>query len=753
MKNFYYCIVFVLFALSANSQTINIPDANLKAKLLEASEENGIARDIDQNYITVDTNGNNEVELSEALTVYHLFVGLSEISTMSGIENFTNLQTLECSSNLISSLNITALTNLVDLSCSSNPLGTLNLTGLSNLQYLVCADANLTTLDLSDSPEMVHFEASYNNLTSVDITGLTLLKEFIAAENNLTSLDFTGMTMLEFIDVEANQLTSLDVSGCIALVYLQADFNQLTSLDISDSNPEIVSVNDNLLEILIIKNGVDNSDSFINFANNNLEYVCVDEDELEAYVEIVEFYGYSNVSINTYCTFEPGGTYYTVDGINRLDTNNDGCSVTDPVYPHLRFEINNGSSGTFIADESGAFSMALPEGSYTITPIIENPSYFAVTPASVPIQFPSMSGNVTQDFCVIPTGTHPDLEVTLVPLTASVPGFDTQYLIIYRNKGNQLQSGTITMNFADEYLDFLESNPATEEAGGTLIWGFINLYPSETREILVSFNINTPTDTPPVQNDDELQFSVAITTEMTDETPEDNIMLYNDIVVGSFDPNDKVCLQGPVVSPSTAGDFVHYRIRFENTGTFAAQNIVVRDNIDPSRFDISSLIPLGGSHSFNTRINGNRAEFIFEGINLPFDDANNDGYVVFKIRTLPTLVAGNSFSNSAEIYFDYNLPVITDPAIATFQALANPEFDLARNITVYPNPARNTLTINSNGQDISSARIYNMLGQLILTTINHGPTSTIDVSPLKSGHYFVEINTEDGISKSRFIKQ
>ena len=72
------------------------------------------------------------------------------------------------------------------------------------------------------------------------------------------------------------------------------------------------------------------------------------------------------------------------------------------------------------------------------------------------------------------------------------------------------------------------------------------------------------------------------------------------------------------------GKEVHYLIRFENTGTANAENIVVKDMIDTTKFDINSLIPIDGSHPFVTKIsNTNKVEFIFENINLPFGDANN----------------------------------------------------------------------------------------------------------------------------------
>src|SRR5690606_35290187 len=154
----------------------------------------------------------------------------------------------------------------------------------------------------------------------------------------------------------------------------------------------------------------------------------------------------------------------------------------------------------------------------------------------------------------------------------------------------------------------------------------------------------------------------------TDETPQDNTAALNQTVVNSFDPNDKTCLEGNVVTPDIIGQFVHYVIRFENTGTFAAENIVVKDIIDTAKFDVNTLVPLSGSHSFVTRItNINQLEFIFENINLPFDDTNNDGYVAFKIKTKPTLQVGDAFSNTASIYFDYNFPIVTNTATTTIQ--------------------------------------------------------------------------------------
>jgi hypothetical protein len=252
-----------------------------------------------------------------------------------------------------------------------------------------------------------------------------------------------------------------------------------------------------------------------------------------------------------------------------------------------------------------------------------------------------------------------------------------------------------------------------------------------------------------------LSYIATITSTATDETPTDNTFAFNQTVVNSFDPNDKTCLEGSIISPSLIGQYVHYMIRFENNGTANAQNIVVKDMIDLSKFDISTLVPINASHSFMTNISaGNKVEFIFENINLPFDDTNNDGYIAFKIKTLPTLVVNDVFTNDASIYFDYNFPVVTKLASSTFKTLGTPDFEFSNYFTLYPNPAKSVLNITSKETiEVKSISIYNTLGQLVLVIPNGEKVSKIDVSSLTTGNYFIKINSDKGTSNARFVKE
>lgn len=451
-----------------------------------------------------------------------------------------------------------------------------------------------------------------------------------------------------------------------------------------------------------------------------------------------------------------GENYYFIEGQNRLDINNNGCDNNDTVYSSLKFQITNPSNSfDFFANTTGEYFIATNSGNYTITPTFENPSYFTATPTSISVSFPSQASPVIQDFCITPNGLHPDLEITLLPLTVARPGFEAKYRLVYKNKGNQLQSGTVNFNFNDAVLNFVTATTAvSSQTLNNLNWNFNNLMPLETREITITLNVNSPTSTPPVTSGFVLNYTTSVSSTLTDEMPSDNTFTFNQTVVNSFDPNDKTCLEGASIATTKVGDYVHYMIRFENTGSYNAQNITVKDVIDTAKYDINTLLPTSGSHSFITRIlEGNRAEFYFENIDLPFADATNDGYVAFKIKTKSTLVAGDSFSNSAGIYFDYNYPITTNTATTTITALSSQDFTFNDYFSVYPNPVENNLNISKKEEiEISSITIYNMLGQIVVAIPNAKNIETVDVSSLKSGNYFVKINSNRGNSNTKFIK-
>jgi hypothetical protein len=83
------------------------------------------------------------------------------------------------------------------------------------------------------------------------------------------------------------------------------------------------------------------------------------------------------------------------------------------------------------------------------------------------------------------------------------------------------------------------------------------------------------------------------------------------------------------------------------------------------------------------------------------------------------------------------------------------DFDLKNAVVLYPNPAQNTVNINVVSEvNLESISIYNPLGQLVKTLIaNEINTSlSLDVTALKTGTYFMEINSNYGKTTKKFVK-
>ncbi|WP_300570348.1 T9SS type A sorting domain-containing protein [Flavobacterium sp.] len=448
------------------------------------------------------------------------------------------------------------------------------------------------------------------------------------------------------------------------------------------------------------------------------------------------------------------GNVYVVNGNIKLDSNLNGCNASDLNYTNLKFNLG---SNQYIANNTGSYSMLFSEaGTYNITPILENPNYFTISPSSITANFPSQISPILQNFCVAPNGTHPDLEVILLPLEAARPGFDAKYKLVYKNKGNQIQSGTIGLTFDDTVLDLVSATPVVaSQVTNSLSWNFANLNPMESREILITLNLNSPIETPALNAGGSLNYTTNVTSPQTDETPIDNVFEFHQMAVNSYDPNDKTCLEGLTVGTDKVGEYAHYVIRFENTGNYAAQNITVKDVIDTNKFDITTLVPLNGSALFTTKISeGNKVEFKFDNINLSSAVGTNTGYVAFKIKTKSTLVSGDTFGGNAGIYFDYNSAITTNTYTTTIQALSVKDFSFGNYFNLYPNPVSDILNISKKDDiEISSIHIYNVMGQLMMVIPNAKNTATIDVSNLASGNYFVKVNSDRGTSNTKFIKR
>lgn len=438
--------------------------------------------------------------------------------------------------------------------------------------------------------------------------------------------------------------------------------------------------------------------------------------------------------------------YNKIEGIVKYDETGD-CESSGTTVSNYKFKLNELENQLFFSDQNGYYKIFTPFLENTIVPLGFDNLYFSVNPSMAQVDFDSFGNNETVDFCLSPAGEYNDLEVYIIPINDPRPGLDAEYKIIYKNKGNTSLSGEIEFNFQEGLFEFISSVPNVDvQNPGVLVWNYSNLNPFETREILLTLNLSTSAN-----SGDEVELTTIIYPIDGDQTESDNTFVLSQTVVNSYDPNDKTCLEGELIYDDQVGEFVHYLIRFENTGTADAINVVIKDEIDTSKFDINTLTPIESSHNFHTKINENNIDFTFENINLSFEENSNTGYILFKIKTLDSLQAGDEFSNGADIIFDYNEPIVTNNYTTQIEGNLSSIEELQNSlIQVYPNPTKGVLNIISNDL-ISKIEIFDMKGRILFVFGN--PKDFIDISSLSNGIYITKIHTDKGVFSYKVIKQ
>lgn len=171
--------------------------------------------------------------LEKMASVKALNISEKGLTGLSALKYFTGLQTLDCSRNSLTELDVSALTNLTSLDCSFNSLTELDVSRLTNLTSMDCSFNSLTKLNVSGQTNLTSLDCSDNQLTALDVSNLTHLTDLDCSDNQLTALNVSNLTLLTKLDCYRNKLTALDVSNLTGLTDLDCSENQLTALDVS----------------------------------------------------------------------------------------------------------------------------------------------------------------------------------------------------------------------------------------------------------------------------------------------------------------------------------------------------------------------------------------------------------------------------------------------------------------------------------------------------------------------------------------
>jgi hypothetical protein len=441
----------------------------------------------------------------------------------------------------------------------------------------------------------------------------------------------------------------------------------------------------------------------------------------------------------------------SISGNVRFDLSGDGCNENDGLLSGILLvaEDSAGTNASF-SQENGQFQIYTTQENLVTTKVTSQlPTYYKANPGSFESNFTGLGNNDNVNFCIAPIDKINDLSVSFYPMSNDPrPGFMTMYRIVYKNRGTTKLSGSISFKFDNSKLKFLNATEKiASQTTNTLNFDFVDLNPFETKTIDLRFNVFTP---PTANIGDVLITEATINPIRDDYNQEDNVFHYRQVVEGSFDPNDVTCLEGNQLLIEDKDKYLHYLIRFQNTGTAEAIDIRVENVLD-DKLDWTTLQLESLSHNANVTIsNGSKASFVFNNINLPDstnDEPNSHGFIAYKIKPKNNVVVGNIIKATAGIYFDFNPPIVTNTASTILtQTLSLVDLEIDK-MSVYPNPTNGFLNIISN-VSITNIDIYNQIGQLILSVKD---TSMIDIASLSRGVYRLSLKDVSGKSFSKII--
>lgn len=376
-------------------------------------------------------------------------------------------------------------------------------------------------------------------------------------------------------------------------------------------------------------------------------------------------------------------------GVVFHDANSNGKK--DKGEPNLPEQIIKVDNHYISTQNKGIFCVSLRNGSHTFTYQSKH-NWKVVGDSSITVNISDTQLSDTIYFAVAPLTQMHAMKTNLTGSATRI-GFQSNYWLNYSNTGTFKEDGLVSMKL--DSLCKVEQTfpPADSTDGNRLFWKFLDLLPNEQRQVRLVARM------PSFEH-----FSDSLLNVSTISNPfiqqQDTL---NQILTGSFDPNDKQVRQGI----GTKGYVLHgqelvYTIRFQNTGTDTAFTVNIRDSLDKN-LNIQSIQILASSHPVQLDARGqNEIAFQFDNILLPdsnIDQLGSNGYVKFSVLPKKNLGENTVVKNKASIYFDYNPAVITNETQNTFVSTLPKtvtgiqDTESLQNLMFFPNPAKNEVTI------------------------------------------------------------
>lgn len=342
------------------------------------------------------------------------------------------------------------------------------------------------------------------------------------------------------------------------------------------------------------------------------------------------------------------------------------------------------------------------------------------------------------------------------------PGFTKTYMLFAYNNSLTYQNATIRLTY-DPLLQYTSSTFGGIHNSSQHIveWTVYNMIPSQycnSGNILAYFYVPTT-----VSITDTLCTTMEILPIVGDAYPSNNTISFCQPVTGSFDPNSKDVIPRGYGSEgyiTTSDSVLNYTVHFQNTGNDTAFTVIVIDTL--SQFlNISSIVPGASSHPYTFNLSEHGIlTFRFDHILLPdsnVNEAGSNGFFNYTVNLKPNLPVGTVIENKASIFFDFNLPIVTN---YTKNTIASPlkinEIISNSKVEVYPNPFKDKTTFEIKSENSKlpyKLEVYNILGKKVRSIDNiNSNTFKFSSDDLESGIYLYKVlSSEKEIGKGKIF--
>ena len=726
----------------------------------------------------------------------------NQLITLPALPN--SITQIACSENALTGLPALPL-SLDRLLCQNNPLIatlpalpaalltlTCNNTGLTvlpvlpaSLSLLQCSDNDLSTLPALP-PALIQLRCDNNSLTALPTLPSTL-RSLFCSQNQLVALP-TLPASLRMLYCYSNQLAGLPALpnamndlqcennpiGVLpilpdSLVTLYASNNgltglpalpntlsalycfnnQLTGLPSLSSGLRLLNCNQNLItmlpllpdSLLYLLCGNNPINCIPQLPNTVISIVCNGSNVTclpnipAAYSAVSSDLGFllAVCTVLSPCPFDDEA----VTGSVFNDANGNGVKeLGETPFTNGVIEAQPGNHIT-APDAYGNYVLPVDTGSFIVDG--QDVLYHTRTTAPASITLTALQIDPLNDigYQAIP-GIY-DLVVNLTTMPAR-PGFDNNVYITVENIGTEGTVAALNFTFDNTQTWVTGGITPDTQVGNTATWSpTIAAGSSWGIAVLLNTNAGVVIGTP-------LSHLFVATPSQQDTTPTDNTVTWSGFIVGAFDPNDKL-VEPAVMSPLQvqAGEKLEYTIRFQNTGTFPAERVIITDTLSADLL-WNTMELVSSSHTTDWYIQLGVLHFVMDPIYLPdsiSDEANSHGYVKFRMAPNNLLLNGAQIENIANIYFDFNEPVITAPAVFTVDATTGIALLDEHGFQLYPNPADDQVTVLIDAPG-ATLELRCVDGRLVKTQRIHGSRTVVSIEGLAAGPYSVSVVSATG---------